>query len=54
MFESGDDQLFHVEGTIILHVVFAIKQDPDLARELIKYVKVCNIKLQLYPIIIKI
>lgn len=33
------DQLRHVEGTIILHIVFAIKLDHDLGRELIKYLK---------------
>ncbi|XP_078283323.1 Fanconi anemia group I protein [Rhinoraja longicauda] len=34
------DQLRHVEGTIILHIVFAIKLDHDLGRELVKYLKV--------------
>ncbi|XP_069480410.1 Fanconi anemia group I protein isoform X2 [Ambystoma mexicanum] len=33
------DQLRHVEGTIILHIVFAIKLDQDLGRELVKYLK---------------
>eukprot|EP00061_Rhincodon_typus_P018015 g46995.t1 len=33
------DQLYHVEGTVILHIVFAIKLDHDLGRELIKYLK---------------
>ncbi|XP_053575332.1 Fanconi anemia group I protein [Bombina bombina] len=33
------DQLRHVEGTIILHIVFAIKLDQDLGRELMKYLK---------------
>ncbi|XP_069767300.1 Fanconi anemia group I protein isoform X2 [Narcine bancroftii] len=33
------DQLRHIEGTIILHVVFAIKLDHDLGRELLKYLK---------------
>ncbi|XP_072421259.1 Fanconi anemia group I protein isoform X2 [Chiloscyllium punctatum] len=33
------DQLCHVEGTVILHIVFAIKLDHDLGRELIKYLK---------------
>ncbi|KAG8440655.1 hypothetical protein GDO86_006412 [Hymenochirus boettgeri] len=33
------DQLRHVEGTIILHIVFAIKLDQDLGRELLKYLK---------------
>ncbi|XP_067827501.1 Fanconi anemia group I protein [Heptranchias perlo] len=33
------DQLRHIEGTVILHIVFAIKLDHDLGRELIKYLK---------------
>uniref|UniRef100_A0A8C5MF79 FA complementation group I n=1 Tax=Leptobrachium leishanense TaxID=445787 RepID=A0A8C5MF79_9ANUR len=33
------DQLRHVEGTVILHIVFAIKLDQDLGRELVKYIK---------------
>ncbi|XP_078386115.1 Fanconi anemia group I protein isoform X2 [Cetorhinus maximus] len=33
------DQLRHIEGTIILHIVFAIKLDHDLGRELIRYLK---------------
>ncbi|XP_048585448.1 Fanconi anemia group I protein isoform X2 [Nematostella vectensis] len=33
------DQLRHMEGTVILHVTFAIKQDQELGRELIKYLK---------------
>ncbi|XP_078097436.1 Fanconi anemia group I protein isoform X2 [Mustelus asterias] len=33
------DQLRHVEGTIILHIVFAIKLDYNLGREFIKYLK---------------
>ncbi|XP_030045550.1 Fanconi anemia group I protein [Microcaecilia unicolor] len=33
------DQLRHVEGTIILHIIFAIKLDQDLGRELLKYLK---------------
>ncbi|XP_069078793.1 Fanconi anemia group I protein isoform X1 [Pleurodeles waltl] len=33
------DQLRHVEGTVILHIVFAIKLDQDLGRELVKYLK---------------
>uniref|UniRef100_A0A8C5L1E5 Fanconi anemia, complementation group I n=1 Tax=Jaculus jaculus TaxID=51337 RepID=A0A8C5L1E5_JACJA len=34
------DELHHVEGTIILHIVFAIKLDCELGRELLKHVKV--------------
>nr|XP_006139350.1 Fanconi anemia group I protein [Pelodiscus sinensis] len=45
--ESGDleaatvplDQLRHVEGTIILHIISVINLDQDLGRELIKLVK---------------
>ncbi|XP_048418607.2 Fanconi anemia group I protein isoform X2 [Stegostoma tigrinum] len=33
------DQLCHIEGTVILHIVFAIKLDHDLGRELIRYLK---------------
>ncbi|XP_072326661.1 Fanconi anemia group I protein isoform X1 [Scyliorhinus torazame] len=33
------DQLRHVEGTIILHIVFAIKLDCNLGRDFIKYLK---------------
>lgn len=34
------DQLRHVEGTAILHIVFAIRLDHELAREFIKGFKV--------------
>ncbi|KAH0620036.1 hypothetical protein JD844_014548 [Phrynosoma platyrhinos] len=34
------DQLRHVEGTIILHIVLAINLDQDLGKELIKYLKI--------------
>ncbi|KAL6047414.1 hypothetical protein STEG23_010995 [Scotinomys teguina] len=47
--ESGDelselvtapaDELYHVEGTVILHIVFAIKLDCELGRELLKHLK---------------
>ena len=37
------DQLRHVEGTIILHITFAIKQDQELGRELLKYLKVFDL-----------
>uniref|UniRef100_W5NBC0 FA complementation group I n=1 Tax=Lepisosteus oculatus TaxID=7918 RepID=W5NBC0_LEPOC len=33
------DQLRHVEGTVILHVVFAVRLDHDLGRELLKGLK---------------
>ncbi|XP_008118382.2 Fanconi anemia group I protein isoform X1 [Anolis carolinensis] len=33
------DQLRHVEGTIVLHIVLAINLDQDLGKELIKYLK---------------
>ncbi|XP_008068811.1 Fanconi anemia group I protein isoform X2 [Carlito syrichta] len=35
----SSDELRHVEGTIILHIVFAIKLDCELGRELLKYLK---------------
>lgn len=34
------DQLRHVEGTVILHIVSVINLDQDLAEELIKHLKV--------------
>ena len=33
-------ELRHVEGTVILHIVFAIKLDCELGRELLKHLKV--------------
>uniref|UniRef100_A0A4W4HBM7 FA complementation group I n=1 Tax=Electrophorus electricus TaxID=8005 RepID=A0A4W4HBM7_ELEEL len=36
------DQLRHVEGTTILHIVFAIRLDHELGKEFIKSVKVCQ------------
>lgn len=33
-------ELRHVEGTVILHIVFAIKLDSELGRELLKHLKV--------------
>lgn len=33
-------ELRHVEGTVILHVVFAIQLDCELGRELLKHLKV--------------
>ncbi|XP_077861464.1 Fanconi anemia group I protein-like, partial [Saccoglossus kowalevskii] len=35
----SQDQLRHIEGTVILHVTFAVKQDQELGREFIKYLK---------------
>lgn len=29
-----------VEGTVLLHAIFAVKQDQDLGKEFIKYIKV--------------
>ena len=43
---SGDlqgiskDQLRHTEGNVILHVTFAIKQDQEMGKEFVKYIKV--------------
>lgn len=34
------DQLRHVEGTVILHIVFAIRLDHELGREFLKSFKV--------------
>ena len=36
------ETLRHTEGTIILHISFAVKQDQELGREFIKYLKVCH------------
>uniref|UniRef100_A0A8D0JEI0 FA complementation group I n=2 Tax=Sus scrofa TaxID=9823 RepID=A0A8D0JEI0_PIG len=51
--ESGDElldlvtvpsgELRHVEGTVILHIVFAIKLDCELGRELLKHLKVFDL-----------
>ena len=44
------DQLRHTEGNVILHITFAVKQDQQLGKEFVKYLKVrqynivwCNI-----------
>lgn len=37
------DQLRHVEGTAILHIVFAVRLDHELAREFLKGFKVLYI-----------
>lgn len=34
------DQLRHVEGTVILHIISVINLDQDLGEELIKHLKV--------------
>lgn len=36
--------LRQAKGTIILHITFAIKQDQDLGRAFLKYLKVCICK----------
>ncbi|CDQ98670.1 unnamed protein product [Oncorhynchus mykiss] len=36
------DQLRHVEGTAILHIVFAVRLDQELGREFLKSVKGCQ------------
>ncbi|KAB1257453.1 Fanconi anemia group I protein, partial [Camelus dromedarius] len=51
--QSGDElldlvtapsgELRHVEGTVILHIVFAIKLDYELGRELLKHLKVFDL-----------
>jgi len=38
--EDHEQELRHVEGTIILHVTFAVKQDQQLGREFVAYFKV--------------
>ena len=36
----SQDALRHMEGTVILHITFAIKQDQDLGKEFIKFLEV--------------
>lgn len=36
------EQLRHMEGTVILHVTFAVKQDQELGKEFVKYLKTCQ------------
>jgi len=40
-----EQQLRHVEGTVILHITFAVKQDQQLGREFVSYFKVCPLLL---------
>uniref|UniRef100_A0A452RTZ7 FA complementation group I n=1 Tax=Ursus americanus TaxID=9643 RepID=A0A452RTZ7_URSAM len=42
VYHDGMSELRHVEGTIILHIVFAIKLDCELGRELLKHLKVAG------------
>lgn len=37
------DQLRHVEGTVILHIVFAVRLNHELGREFLKSIKVRNV-----------
>lgn len=47
------DQLRHMEGTVVLHISFAVKQDQDLGKEFIKYLKVLanGWFLKYYPLV---
>lgn len=47
------DQLRHMEGTVVLHITFAVKQDQDLGKEFIKYLKVLanGWFLKYYPLV---
>ena len=38
--DVGVECLRQTEGTVILHVMFAVKMDQDLGREFVKYLKV--------------
>ena len=38
--EDNQNQIQSTEGTVILHFTFAVKQDQELGREFIKYMKV--------------
>ena len=38
--EPDIEVLRHTEGTVILHISFAVKQDQELGREFIKLLKV--------------
>ena len=39
---NNTETLRHTEGTVILHISFAVKQDQELGREFIKCLKVKN------------
>ena len=40
MEDENDSRLRPTEGTVILHMMFAMKQDQDLGRDFLKYLKV--------------
>lgn len=42
-----------MEGTVVLHITFAVKQDQDLGKEFIKYLKVLanGWFLKYYPLV---
>lgn len=39
---DAKEQLQDVEGTVIVHISFMAKQDPELGKEFIKLIKVCR------------
>ena len=38
---TSSTELLQTEGTVMLHILFAIKQDQDIGKELLEAVKVC-------------
>ncbi|ESO96862.1 hypothetical protein LOTGIDRAFT_115514, partial [Lottia gigantea] len=53
--ENDIDKLRHTQGTVILHFVFSIKQDQELGREFIKYLKTtlsCSTSRVLAPFVL--
>ena len=39
---TSSSELLQMEGTVMLHILFAIKQDQDIGKELLEAVKVCK------------
>ena len=42
---NNTETLRHTEGTVILHISFAVKQDQELGREFVKCLKVVYLTL---------
>ena len=39
---TSSTELLQTEGTVMLHILFSIKQDQDIGKELLEAVKVCT------------
>ena len=50
---NSTDQLRHVEGTVILHISFAMKQDQELGREFLKMLKVSNMYIEFITVVVR-